>query len=635
MNQLRELMNLIIANNKDRCIKTCSELLENSEYVVLVRQYLAHLGFNISKMSFDEIAIVFFGIQDTLIIVKDDNYYFATLGASVVDTLRIEGRLLPKDEEDLSFDKTFKLIQGQTFESINKYLESGKFKLIRLTQEITCSHTNFICRASIMNPYPDLKGCKVYSLTELSVKFNHLVNTLVSGVLTINTVDGDVIGTCLPSFTDGKRLNYTCTSCNIYCKSLDRSLIEIPFWKVSNYSIYEPNEIIAHLLTGIYRVKKKSDEKSNGTLITMSREILRKFYGDRYLKLESLGVRQRYAYEDMLSIGFKPYDVSFFFKNYYFYSEAEMRGISNYNELREYLKNAVSKTNSSQYNGCVHPRILGSYSSILSGHAPFYMTLKNFDDYIFEKVNPDDVLPKLYYISGLTKNEGYKVVQVESSFESGAEELGKKEIIRQCGDVIKIVSVYCVKSNTYLKGKSVYSFGSDCQRKLLESLKLQGYSKGFGLYAPKIREICLSENITYNVSDDTIKYLFVNNLARKSSNVNSLSLPVMSECLVEFLDLFKQNKVDSALKEELSKIAKSKLKKVYIDISKMIDSGKSLDDIGRYVTLVPSEKSYLVQTQYGVLTIRVEKSDKLVLLQTATIKHNNIDLGSVRFTSPF
>ena len=77
------------------------------------------------------------------------------------------------------------------------------------------------------------------------------------------------------------------------------------------------------------------------------------------------------------------------------------------------------------------------------------------------------------------------------------------------------------------------------------------------------------------------------------------------------------------------------MKKCYIDINRVIQSGGSLDSISSRYTLVPTEKDYQVQTSDGVLTLRVEKDNKLVLLQTASIKHGDKDLGTVRFPASF
>lgn len=634
MEQLRELMNLIISKETGKGFKTCSELLEKSEYVGLVKNYLAHLGFNVSKMSFDNLAILFFGLLDVLIVVKDNDYYFATLSSGVVDNLRHEGRLLPREDDNQIYDKTFKMMQGQTFESIGSYLDSGKFKLIKLAQEDSCSSTNFLCRAVMMNPYPTLSDSKIYVLSDVAVRYNNLVNSLLTGVYNISTTDGDVVCTCLPTMTDGKALNFTCTSCKVSCRNLDRLFMEIPFWKIKDYNLYEPNEIVAHLMTGIYRVRKKSDESSKGFLVTMSREILTKFYGNRYLRLESIGVRQRYAYEDMLSLGFRVFDISYFYRNYYFYLEPSMKNISSYTELVNYLKNVVVSSSSDQYNGCMHPRVLGSYSSILNGHAPFYITIKNTDDYIFESVNPDDVLPKLYYVGGTSKQMGYVSVQIESPYESNVSDLGKAELERQFGEIEKILGIYCVKTDKYLKGRSIHNFGTDIQRRICEKLRW-GYGKSFSEYAPLIREICLEENITYNISDDAIKYLFVNNLARKCSNSSKLSMSVFGECLADFLDLLKYNEADSKLEEELKKLSRVKLKKYYDALDKAINSGADIDKVSKQFNLQPDKDVLVCKTQYGVLTVKVQKSNKLLLLSTARLMHGDKDFGTVRFQSSF
>lgn len=634
MEQLHQLFLAILAESKGKNVYSCEELLSNQTYFQSVKNILRYLGFNIEGLDKRGISILFFSLVDVLIIVneKDDSYYFATNSQTQIENMRANGCILPRSDE-MNFEKTCKIIQGNTVESINEYLSKGRYKMIKLIHEDSTKFNRFLCRLTTMNPYPDLRNEKIYCLSELTNKYNKLVNMLIQGAYTVKTCDGDVVCTTSPRVTDGKMLNKTCTSCYILGKNLDNTLVQIPFWKIVDYDRYETNELIKKLQNGVYILHKSGKkDKSRNQLVTLNKDILKKYYGEDYLRVESIGVRQRYAFEEMLGIG-NSVDVSYYFKKYHFYSEQEMRGISSYTDLYKYLQLKFAEQNSSQFNGYIHPRVLGSVASILNGYQSLYVTLKlDSNDYELEEVNVDDILPKLYYVSGISTNYGYNIVQIESAHESSVEELGKNEFIRRFGDIQKVISIFCVKTNKYIKGKSSYSISIDTQRQICQGM-MYGYSSNYDSYSKKVKDVCVSERIEFEVTDDMIQYLFVNGVARDCKNCGNLTLEIVAYHLVSFLDLLNGGKdsVIERLKKEWNNLSKIKLKRDYDKINNMISEGKSLDDIGSLYKLEPTTKGYNCYTSSGLLYLVVGKDKKLSLSKNGITFHNNEEIGNVRF----
>lgn len=635
MEQLYNLFNAILAESKGKKVSTCEELLSSQTYYQSVKNILKYLGFKIDTLDKRGISILFFSLVDILIVVneKDNSYYFATSSQNQIESLRTNCCLLPRSDESASFEKTYKIIQGNTVASINEYLAKDKFKLIKLVHEETTKFSKFLCRLTTMNPYPDLKNEKVYCLSELATKYNKLANLMIQGFYTIKTKNGYTVAAAIPRVTDGKALNKTCTSCFILGKSVDNTLVQIPFWEIEDYDKYEPNELIRKLQNGIYILNKKGKKDNKQKVyVTLNREILMKYYGEDYYRVESLGVRQRYAFEEMLGIG-SSLDISYYYKKYHFYSDQEMRNITNYTDLYEHLQSKFIEQNVSQFNGHIHPRVLGSVSSILSGYQSLYMTVKMDDtSYELEEVDADKVLPKLYYVSGISVNYGYNVVQIESAHESSVEELGKKEFIRQFGDIQKVLSIFCVKTNTYIKGKYTYSISIDTQRQICQNM-MYGYSSNYSGYAKLIKEVCISEKVLFEVTDDMIQYLFVNGVARVCKKSGDLTLDIVSHHLVMFLDTLQEGKdsVLEKLKKEWCALSKRRLKSYYDKIEDMISNGSTLDDIGKVCKLEPTAKGYNCYTQYGMLSLSLGKDKKLTLSKNGVVFHGSEEIGNVRF----
>lgn len=130
--------------------------------------------------------------------------------------------------------------------------------------------------------------------------------------------------------------------------------------------------------------------------------------------------------------------------------------------------------------------------------------------------------------------------------------------------VAKVNKIYGGESFLISKGKSrgsvipyspIYNICFSKQYELLERIR-EGYTQNFDTYAYCILSMA-KENGILNITEEHIKYLFVNTLAKYERYSYRLQLDVMIKVLIMFFNLFFSNMADEKLKVILKNIKKN------------------------------------------------------------------------------
>lgn len=572
------------------------KLIAESGFSSEVTNILIAQGYEVQNMSPREKAILFVALVDIIAVYEGGQYYLATFSHQKVYELHQLGRIIPNTgETDIS--GVDRLLRLNTQSMINNYLSQGKFHLLKLNI-YEKSRTSFtLVSVTSMNPYPTLREEMVYSLTQMANWHNELSNVLVKGIYKLTVSGKPVI--CQNYLSQTKSV---ATGGILITKDVNNDLLELPLVEITDYESYSDNDFVLKLYRGVVNY--------DGSLVTLNRELLEKYYGTKalYTSLESVGVRYRYCLEELLIVGNK-WSVAYYINKY----DLQIYDCANVYELQSRLRSLVAKAEKPAQ-GVVNARGLTALSSLKSGHKPFYIriNLAKLDSHKIEVVeNVADVMPKVYQYYGISPSLGYNCVEVKATSSSLAEKYGCTEFERQFGGGSYFSGLVC--EGALIKGSRGYKFGIDIQRRLCQNI-MWGYTQNYSAYSSIVREM-LSANGVVSCSDEAIQLLFVNNLARKCKDCGNIKfLDVMVE-FIKFCDLASDGVVlEKALNNEKARIAYGRCCKEYKVLNSALPDlkGYDVDSTGKYVT-----------TKYGRYKIGKEGINK-----TAELLYNGVSLGN-------
>ena len=594
----------ILASNKETGCTDVETLMKNSYMINQVKASLEKDGFLIKGLNDREISVLFFALLDILLVVdKDGSMTIVTLCYNKLRELYNSGRVIPAEGEQ-GVTKTWSVIINNNMQVINRYLKEKRFHFVKLIPLEECKNTSFICSVSYMKPYPTVgNGEKIYTMSDVASWHNKLYNALIQGSLKLKTVDGTVI---CQNYSIKDVLPSIPTSGELNTKTLDNTVISIPLWNIESFDTYHRNDLVRRLTEGVCTYK--------GAKITLNREILEKYYGAKilYTKLESKNVRMKYCLEELMMIGnnVSPYYlIQKYGLDFKCQTTREL-----YSQLIKNIKE-VKQTNSNT--STVHVRVLLPVSQILSGKKSFYMTinLSSLEEDIIEVKDVKEVLPKEYTYSAISSRMGYTHAIIVALSESLALKNGETEFIRQFGDMVLFKGLTSADGNV-LKGTKRYNVGINDQMRLCQSI-MYGYKENFDSYAKILREVCEKAGVV-EPTDDEIKFLFINQLAKKARDPRKVTLSIMSPELINLLDILEtRESANKALIEELLNIYG---KKALIEWQKIRDNGVE----GFVVESTP--KGEIITTQIGRYRLRDG-----VLMSDVDIFYNGSLLGRKRF----
>lgn len=494
---------------------TCKEMYEKSQYRTQISNHLCNIGFKCPK---DMEYALFFALVDIIVIVgSDNNFYFATFSEQKLIELKNLGRLLPK-EDDLNFVKCSSIIEANTIDVINEALSRGKFHFIKINR--VAGVDAFFCNISKMKSYPSLSNEVVYPVDILTSFYWGIVNTLIKGTYLINN---SIICSLSLDSTHGKQLNKCPMTCKLYVKTVYDTIEELSIWDIKTIDVYASSKNLYNLLTGVC--------KSGDSYVTLNRDILLRYYGSSYIMFESMNVRERYCLEELFSASTAA-DLRYYVNKYGFYKDREICSCRNIIELKALLKHRLvpSKFNKDY----VQARVLTSPNQIYAKYKSFYKTVSLDSD--LEVVGDfENIMPQYYQVSGVC-TLGYCVIDVKATSYKQAEEYGKKEFIRQFGNLYKDKILGLQKGKEVYKNRPVFHISLETQRRIAELIHWN-YVIYFNDYTKYIRSIIDTLDISIKVSDDMIKYLLINPTARLAGKCRNVTLEIMGYCLNNFLTL--------------------------------------------------------------------------------------------------
>lgn len=560
---MQSLYTQILASTSELGCVTVEQMISKSG--VNIREPLIQKGYAVDKLTDRQIAILFTALVDIIVVVSDDNFYLATMSFEKLNSLYTSGRLIPnKHEKD--FTESYQVIVRNTQDIINKYLARSTFHLVKLNMVDSCKDYSFLSSVSGMKPYPKLVAERVYSLSTLANWHQTLSCELLRGCKRIITKDDNIV-VCQNFMPSVKSIP---TSGCILTKTTDNELLRLKLWDIKEVEDFYSSPIIEKLTKGVMSYK--------GVNITLNRDILEQYYGKvLFTELESIGVRMRYCLEELYRFDSCDIVPAYFIAKYNLNVKCDTRY-----KLQEYLIESLSNEKPTKQNpNVIHARCLVPYNVISNNHKSFYrsINLSHLDEDLIEVTDLTTVLPQIYNYYAISESLGYNVVSIKEHSVDLALKSGKIEFERQFGKIYKFSALAVIKCDKgvrieeVIKGHTTYSIGLNLQQNLCNNM-LCGYIDNFESYSKRIREVCTA-NYLINPTDDMIKYIFTNSVAKTAYKPYQLKFHRMVECLINFLDvLTSEDTADKALKEALMNVFVSK---AYADWKRIKKSAPNFD----------------------------------------------------------
>lgn len=542
------------------------QLVSNAGITTEVKNKLISLGFNVQNLGSRGQAILFTALNDIIAVYKGDSFYFATLSVDKLKELLQYNMLLPNEGcKDLS--GVDRLVRANTVETINTYLAQGKYHFIKLNMYDKCKTSCSLFTVTGMNPYPDLISETVYSLTNIANWHNELYNALVKGCYKLTLVDGSIL--CQNYLSSTMSL---APSDILLTKDLNNNLIEVPLHKIRDFEPYNTDGFVMKLYKGVVSY--------DGSLITLNRQLLEKYYGEKLVnsKLESKSVRYRYCLEELLTRGYK-FSVAYYINKY----QIDIYDADNVYDLADKLKSLIKREDDK---GIINARVLTSANQILAGHKSYYLKINidkigNHDVKVVEDLS--SVMPKDYDYYAISPSLGYNKVTVSATSDSLAMKYGETEFERQFGKNSKFIGV--VTGGKLIKGIRPYKMSIDIQRRLCQNI-MYGYTANYEGYKKILVQILAENNL--RSSDEAIKLIYINGLARKYRYGQDVKLLDVVDHLIQFMELLSDTTaLNKKLVELESNIAYRNCQKEYQGIVEAYPDfkGYKIDDTpdGKYV----------------------------------------------------
>lgn len=494
---------------------------------------LISLGFNVQNLGQRGQAILFTALNDIIAVYKGDSFYFATLCVDKLKELIQYNMLLP-NEGCKNLSGVDRLVRANTIETINAYLAQGKYHFIKLNIYDKCKTSCSLFTATGMNPYPDLISETVYSLSNIANWHNELYNVLVKGCYKLTLGDNYVL--CQNYLSSTMSLP---TSGILLTKDLNNNVIEVPLHRIRDYEPYNSDGFVMKLYKGVVSY--------DGSLITLNRQLLEKYYGEKLVnsKLESKSVRYRFCLEELLSRGYK-FSLAYYINKY----QLDIYDANDIYDLADKLKALIKREDDK---GIINARVLTSANQILSGHKSYYMKINldkigNHEVKVVEDLS--SVMPKDYDYYAISPSLGYNKVTVSATSDSLAMKYGESEFERQFGKNSKFIGV--VAEGRLIKGIKPYKMSIDIQQKLCQNI-MYGYKANYEGYKKILLQI-LAENNINTYSDEAIKLIYINGLARKYRYGQDVKLLDVIDHLIQFMELLCDT---SALNKKLNELESS------------------------------------------------------------------------------
>lgn len=440
------------------------------------------------------------------------------------------------------YDKSYVDLNGMgvSFEEVQTAIYDNMFVLLRLEQQDCLRMRSFFASVYKPSKRTSLKDSDVYTVTEMKYAFDKVLQIL-------RTSPVEIDGTKYIEYCGG-----IATSGEILLRTETAEVRSIPLFSINNVRPCHVSDNINKLLNGVCKYKNKK--------VTLNREILCKYYGEGFLfsKLESKGVRYRYCYYDILINGGK--NGLRYYKQRYGIEE-DFKSIT---ELLGILRNNMSSISDK----CVARQLCSVSSLTGKGNKPsFYITIP--EDAVLEEYVSDLSTYRVYFANS---NYGYGELTCFAVDINGAKSKAKSKLDRLYGGKSVVLSI--MSGGKLLEGKEPLIYINNKLLRDTAQTILYGYTEYFNDYADKIRALAELNGIR-GVTDNHIKFLLVNPLAKKYRYSGDVEFQVFIKYLVIFFSYFTGGTAEKKLNDILRSLCLSRLKAEYknLDASTIPDGG--------------------------------------------------------------
>ena len=326
----------------------------------------------------------------------------------------------------------------------------------------------------------------------------------------------------------------------------------------------DENTFLSNLQVGVVKYNKRN--------ITLNRKLLEDYYGDRlYTDLESINTRYRYCLDDCYHCSDS--DLDFLINKY----NLDLK-VSTIAELKDRLSKLIK--HGKENNNIVRARVLTRNLK----HQSFYMTID------LTKVKPDDWRVMDYKmleehdftVAALSKGTGYITCIVNANSKELAIKYASNKFDYLYGDVEKIIGV-----------DNIYRITLDEQYELRRLVRLD-LKNNFNDYSSILRMICINNQLPVP-TDNEIKYLFANKIARSNKTVYDIT-----NILLNFLEMISDPKTSSKMiKLELINISSDLVKKDLDKFRKNPNDFTPITSYARYKLLKNGNVSTTVELYHN------------------------------------
>lgn len=310
-------------------------------------------------------------------------------------------------------------------------------------------------------------------------------------------------------------------------------------------SVYEDYYLLSNLNKwGTVSRIMTSILKFGNTYVTLSKDVLERFYGTSYMGYESQANRENFCLYELYQVNGLT-DINYFITKYKFFNDDGIRGCRNTFDLRYLLRQRV-------LGRCIGFESLEARVLMLRGVSSAYYSYIDLNkDYVVVK-GFNKMLLNTYRI-GASTNLGYETVDVRAESYEDAIEIGKESLEEKYGDIFsnKILGVQ-LGTEVYANYDPVFMFSTDSQMKLCNAINL-GYLTEYRTYSTLFRDILGNIVPHREITDDMIKLLFINRLAYTCGDAKNVSLGAVGYFMEQFIVMV-MNNTDEAIQNMINSI---------------------------------------------------------------------------------
>lgn len=619
----RDLGSKIIdsCSSGSRGLVTCEELVSRSCSWREVISLLKETGFETLGVRKDVLATLFFSMYGCVYVVKDEeNARLVTSSSVVLNGFVDSGVIVAREDDDVLLSKTLNTIKLQRIKNINTRLENGLIKSVELKP---ASELEFRC--TVKGAVLDISSCKCYPISVVNKHYHNVLSDLVHEDNYIELISGRTMMCRIK-----EDMNRTATYPYFRGTTLNGVSCRVPIFGIRSVSYGESSTSKERLLEkGVYRIELRNGAHVNAT---NNMDMVRQFYGNDYLKYETLGGRCSLALSEInRTLRFS--DLAYYINKYRLHDSVfdDVRSMDDLIKVLSIHKKSLSVDKSK-----LLVRVLIDSDDIKEMGYTF--TINKNEIVGFRGVSIGSITPSMYRYSTISDTHGYVSMDIKADSFDGALAVGKREYEKRYGSNCSCVGLYSYSTNKTIFGIEEYSIPFRMASMLHKAIVSSDYVRGYSEYSLYIRKIALLNKMDF-ITDDAIKLIFINQLAKECRSTEKVTLSLMLKHLLNFMSICSNGQI--SMEREIDKCRlmslERKVKHEYLMLREEFNNIKESDFnitsivnrfSEKYVVRQESNTTYKVMSGIGAYVI-VNVNNRISLSTRVGIIRNGMEMSSL------